>query len=131
VEVFGEERAQFVAVLRSAAEEVFAGGQKFPVSFVVVIGENFLLEKLPKPLNQIQMRRIARQKMQLNLRLFQPFLHHTRLIIRRVVNDLVSGCFASRFLNKRIVDCEWIEPAKSVTVSSVSIVVHPGEQSDP
>jgi len=34
VEVFGEEGAQFVAVLRPAAEEVFAGGHKFLVGFV-------------------------------------------------------------------------------------------------
>jgi hypothetical protein len=29
VEVFGEERAQFVVALRSVVEEIFAGGQKF------------------------------------------------------------------------------------------------------
>jgi hypothetical protein len=47
MEVFGEERSQFVTVLRPATEEVFAGGQKFPVSFIIIAVENFLLEKFP------------------------------------------------------------------------------------
>ena len=75
MEVFGEEGAQFFAVLRPAAEEVFTGGHKFLVGFVVFVVEDFLFEKFPQPFNQVQIRRVARQKMKLNVRFFQILLH--------------------------------------------------------
>jgi len=54
VDIFGEERAQFITVLRPASEEAFAHNQKFLVSFVVFVVENFLFEKFPQPFHQIQ-----------------------------------------------------------------------------
>ena len=87
MEIFSQQWAQIFTVPRSAAKEVFAGGQKVLVLFIIRVVQDFLFEKLPQTLNQVQIRRIARQIMQDNLRPFQFFLQPFWNITTRVVQD--------------------------------------------
>ena len=87
MEVFGQERAQFLTVPRPTPEEAFASRQEVFELFVILIVQNLLLEKLPQSFDQIQVRRIARQIMQLDLRALQLPLQPFRNVIARVVHE--------------------------------------------
>ena len=110
MEVFSHERAQFLAVLRPTSEEAFASGQKVFELFVILIVQNLLLEKLPQPFDQIQIRRITRQIMQHDLRSLQFFLQPFRNVIARVVHDDMNRVHVRVF---RLADRRW---TRTVTV---------------
>jgi len=61
----------------SLSEKAFAGPLEFHKCFIIAIVQHFFLEKLPVPLDQIQIGRIRRQKYQFNLRPFDILFQQT------------------------------------------------------
>ena len=56
MKVFGEEQAQLLPILRPTTKEALTRLDKVLKLFVILVVKYLLLEKLPQPLHQIQIR---------------------------------------------------------------------------
>ena len=90
MKVFRQQLLQLRQIFLPLAEKALARPLKFLKCFIIPIIQNDFLEKLPVPFDQIQIRRIRRQKYQFDLRPLDILLQRTRTIVAGIINDNIN-----------------------------------------
>jgi len=90
MKVFRQKGGQCRQIALPLSEEAFACLRELRKGFIVAVIHNLLLEKLPIALDQIQIRRIRRQKYQFDLRAHQRFGQYVRTVIPGVIDNDIN-----------------------------------------